>query len=697
VKAIPERLRAYIARLDDATLVALANRGLLRRAHKDLESLTVEWDAKGGDSVEVILGVQRIQMDMRGIGQAHCSCPATGICQHILAAVVALQRQWAAVGVQEEITSPGSEELAVPEPNALLGELQQALLDYPAQALISHAGRAGFRWAWQYAQELDLEHEVRLSGERQVIIEFTRPRITFRFMGGAVENLVADVNLIPLERYQVAAVLAYQRAQGIELTPLPADKVASGRPAGEEHDQQLSRARLLSSVRTLLCDCLDLGLTHLSSAIQQRFEALSTWAQATGYHRLARLLHRQADHIQRLLYRSATADEHALFAEVCLTFGLSAALEQSLQAQAQAQAQAQTMHLIGQARKRYEAAGTLDMLGLGAYPWQTESGFTGLTMLFWCISHQTYVSYSDARTLQRGFDPLLRYRMAGPWTGLGTPEQATGRRIILTNAQVSEAGRLSAAASIRATVQEVSADILPGQLPVCQRWSTLQPSRPFQQKSLLAERDVTTQWAIVAPAAVEASYFDDTRQTLVWPVLDDMHQRLYLELQYNRYTAEAIRQLERLASHSWTPGPLLVVKYRYTSRGLVAEPITLIDSNKGNTTEAISSLYFKPGHNEVSPITTIPHQPHISSDRLIQLPGVLLEFRHWITCQVEKGIGASHGAIIAQQLDTWIERLKTLGLTTFYRDTQASIAANLMRAGYCIMQYEQVIVGNEGD
>ncbi|MCB7376957.1 SWIM zinc finger family protein, partial [Bariatricus massiliensis] len=63
----------------------LANPGLLRRAYKDLESYSVEWASNTNDSGRLTIDGQEIVLTAKGIPAATCSCPAPGICKHILA------------------------------------------------------------------------------------------------------------------------------------------------------------------------------------------------------------------------------------------------------------------------------------------------------------------------------------------------------------------------------------------------------------------------------------------------------------------------------------------------------------------------------------------------------------------------------------------------------------------------------------
>ncbi len=83
------RLRGVLAAFDDEALAGLANKGLVRRARKDLETIRPQV-LEPGDAAE------RLRVEVAGAvaelallpAQSRCDCPASGICRHILAALI---------------------------------------------------------------------------------------------------------------------------------------------------------------------------------------------------------------------------------------------------------------------------------------------------------------------------------------------------------------------------------------------------------------------------------------------------------------------------------------------------------------------------------------------------------------------------------------------------------------------------------
>ena len=84
------KLRGVLKSVDDEALASFANKGLLRRAQKDLESSPPAIVAV--DEGRVQLRVADATVDtVELLSKCACSCPATGICRHILSALIYLR------------------------------------------------------------------------------------------------------------------------------------------------------------------------------------------------------------------------------------------------------------------------------------------------------------------------------------------------------------------------------------------------------------------------------------------------------------------------------------------------------------------------------------------------------------------------------------------------------------------------------
>ncbi|MFC0682608.1 SWIM zinc finger family protein [Lysobacter korlensis] len=708
-------LSEQLQRFDEEAFVALANRGLLRRAGKDLEAQPPEITEATGDAVVVAAGGHTVRFDARGPAQASCSCPSAGVCQHILAACLWLQRSapTSAQAPTPVTSAPDPKQAAEDAPAAAespsgpepLETLHAALMAFTPAALSKHASLPGYRWARDFVLDLDPESGVQIGGESHVVIRFSHPRMTFRYLGGQLENLLCDATVSKPEKYRVAAVLAYQRAHGIE----PAVVEARGKPQtaaldfGKDHaladapdaTREDSRARLRASTRQLIGECIELGLSHLSQSIHERYSTLAVWAQGAEYYRLALLLRRIADHVELLLDRAGSADEHRLFDELTLAYALTGALEYT------AKRGEAPVHLVGRARSRYETAGAMELIGLGAMPWRAASGYIGLTMLFWSVADQAFVSCTDARPeLQRGFNPVTRYRSPGPWTGLSSPQDATGRLVTLRDAQISGVGRLSLAERTSATVQPVSYERIREALPICSNWQTLQTRADEARRSLLSEPQPMQDWVVLAPARFGAPKFDAARQTLVWPLHDSDNQLLNAEVMFSDYAHAAIDRIESLGDVGAPTGTVVIARIQRRPTGLVVEPLSLLRPASTSSNTAVDALYFDP-----APAESFAGRALGALKRAVKrsapdmatmspgagLPASLRELRTWLVRQAERGIPRENRGLFEQEHRAHAQRLRDSGFDAFSLNLGETNPVDvLLRMQYVQMQFSRL-------
>lgn len=724
MSGLREQLREQLERFDDDALAAFANRGLLRRAQKDLEKLAPDVIEESPETVVVGMGEHRIRFDGRGPTHAQCSCPASGVCQHVLAAMIALQRlvpDTAAVGTGQGTKEAAEETTAEWQPTAgkpareaellqdALAPLHAALLRMTPEEMVRHAGKPGYRWAWQFVHDQEPEAGPAISGSKYIVIRFSHPRVEFRYMGGGLDSMIAGAAIAQIEKYRVAAVLAYQRAHGVELkapetsvkqrtAALDLGKDYAAPVAG--HDLAESRRRLRQSVLQLIEECVELGLSHLSQGIHERFATLAVWAQGAEYFRLALLIRRLADHVELLLERAGGADEHRLLDEMALAYGLAGALNTA------ASNNAEPAHLLGRSRSQYEQVNTLELLGLGGRAWRSASGYVGLTMLFWSPKDGAFLSCTDARPeTQRGFNPVARYHAAGPWGGLGAPAQATGKHVVLIGAQLSAKGRISAAPSTGAMVRPPeSAARFAAMLQPCTDWAALAETRAPEQRSLLAEPQPMKDWVVLQPGRYGTAKFDPTRQVLVWPVFDAQDRRMDIELAYGDLTAHAIARMEQLRPEQLPVGTMLVAMLQNGVRQLVAEPLSLVRPHAAGGEGAVDALYFDDAPEEGfatqvrarlqkfasarTDATVAPEPPCI-------LPQALLEVRAWTQRQAERGAALEAAGEAALRIAALIARTNAMGLTMFERVVaNGTIPEKLLRMHYLCMQYETFFGGN---
>lgn len=89
--------RQSLAGVDEDYLVGISNKGIVKRAHKDLEAegneaqtaaAGINWDAQ---DLTVAAGGETVIIRFP-LGESRCSCPSRSICRHVIMAILLAQR-----------------------------------------------------------------------------------------------------------------------------------------------------------------------------------------------------------------------------------------------------------------------------------------------------------------------------------------------------------------------------------------------------------------------------------------------------------------------------------------------------------------------------------------------------------------------------------------------------------------------------
>ncbi|PJI93508.1 hypothetical protein [Luteimicrobium subarcticum] len=681
-------LAALLARYDDDTWSAVANRGLLRRARKDLGTVAVAVQHETDVAVELTVGAHTVTMTADGPATARCTCPSAVVCQHVVAAGLWLAEHPSGTGASPVGADDGPRD-------GMVDVLHDELMALDETALRAAAGLAACRSAHQILDDLDDAPTV--TRGRALEVRFPHPALVARYPGGGVAGVVLDAPVRAPERYRVAAVLAWQRAHGLVLPP-PAAPSARTRPSAAEESLAAARDRVRASVVAVLRDTVRIGVSHLSPAVVDRLTTAAVGAQGVEYHRLARALRGVADQADLVLARSARADDLALLDEVAAAHALVVALDT---AAADGRAPAA---LVGRARTAYEGTRPLDLVGLGGVPWRSGTGYHGVTAVFWSPTLGRMLTRTDARPVDlAGFDPRARWVQPAPWSGLSSPADTAGRAITLTGARLSADGRLSGAGPVSARATPLDGSALVDRLPVRTTWETLggDPVR-----GLTGAGDAAEAWVVLRPASSSDARWDPAEQVVRWQLADGEGAVLDVELPWSRLHAHAVDRIERLGD-SLPADALVVVRVRRTRGRLVGEPLSVIDPARPadpvdvlhfddvpRRTRARTGLVAKllaagtPDARSAAGTATDGAGP--SADGVAGVPAPVAVLRSLVERRAQRGTTALPGDVLRVEVAAAHVRLRDVGFGVFTPPaSDVDPAELLLRDLFVIQQVEQ--------
>ena len=497
------RIRQLLASMDDDALAALANRGLLRRAKKDLETVTPKI-IEANDTI-VRLQVDDCEVTIPDIpANARSNSPAGNIDRYVLMAFLWLKEQPENSGNDADYDSAKTQ---TPE-----------MLD--DDALAAWAGKALFR---KTLGMLTDELPCLVENEQPLTIRVPHRNIVCRWMtGGNLDTMIVTGPGKDTKSDGLLAILLYQIAKGVRTRPaatlLNAPDASSGTPR--------TRVEVLDSLGIVLREMIAMGLTRLSEATQQRLQTLAVSAHGVDLPRLERMIQALADDIGLQRKRNSQASTTKLLASAARIDALRRSLKNRLDPSnatgiQTSKTQTPLADLIGEHRSRYHAVGDIELIGMGARRWTTQSGYVGLTVYFWDRSADHWATWSDSRPVGTpGFDPVAVYHNDGPWQGCSSPMFASQNVVKLLGAYRNDNGRLSARRTTQAIGREIDdvTAVLPPQMIT--NWASLWDRATRLFGGGLSRRNEQDEIVFLKTTRWEPPIFDEISQRVVRQIID---------------------------------------------------------------------------------------------------------------------------------------------------------------------------------
>jgi len=404
--------------LDDVALIALGNRGLLRRGRAELAAGRVE-PVNGPTAPEAVsqpvpgvvtIGVGRppvpVTLTAAGPQDARCPCPVAGICLHVLAACLWMREAVNRGGTAEDrsavnaTTGPTASQAQptgtrLSEAPAHEGGSDPVLDEVLAWEPVDVEKSLGAEARRRAQASLAGIAPGRLAAATDVTSAPGRLSITWPDAPEIV--VIAGLGprgMIVSGRHSSVANAAWCLQAVIRLFaragrpwPWPDEKAALG-----------DRKRdVVSTVATVIETVLSAGISHAGPRSATDLERLAQVSRLEELPRLSRLLTSAAWRLRALAERDDAVDEAAVLSALAAAWSLTQALT--------AVTGPPTPALIGSADT--ETAETGLLLPLGATWWTSPSGGRGLTIRLWDLDNGRPEAVTTGRAA--GVDAAFRY------------------------------------------------------------------------------------------------------------------------------------------------------------------------------------------------------------------------------------------------------------------------------------------------
>lgn len=501
----PELWMSVFSSYDDAALGVLGNPGLLRRAHRDVDSDRVSLLEESAAGASLRVGEATVRVTSSGPPGAVCDCSAAGVCQHILAASLWLRDRYSdadgSAGDDGGSTTSALEELLTLDP-----------LDMARQV-----GIASTRLAWAVADaDARSEHtslellEVRANDSIVDIVLPGATAVVRYFTHAGFAGMVSEYRASEKPERHLTALRMVFAMNGREWK-WPASVEARATAENELSEPQLSP---IIVVKASIASLLRAGLAHLGDDAADRLSANAVSCRLAGLHLLSRLLTDTSGLADLLHDRSDDVDEPGLARSLAEISALCAALEG---AGREGRSSPELLgSLLGTPRRTFAEAPAVDLVPLDARWFEALSGARGATFTFLDRESGELVTSVSARP--PGIDPGFRRDGTNLIWGTSVSVVTSGS-FTLRSPRLSGDGTLAASdlSSVdRQTIRALRDDEF--QPTAIRQWTRLLEATGRARTSFGTTRETTV---VLAPAQVGTLDIDEVHQQLTWDLIDD--------------------------------------------------------------------------------------------------------------------------------------------------------------------------------
>lgn len=555
-----DEMYQMLSQVDDDYLIGLSNKGIVKRAYKDLENAAVsvenETAAVDDAAKELTIFVDDVTCRLTlPIGESTCTCPSRSMCKHIVMAVIFAKGKFAgqipdkseAVDGNAEAANKNAEaadrnaEAAEETAKAADGNSQPekktadftALLEYP---LITIKKQLGINKLRNIYEHIVMENKVSIEESSIVTVSLADEGMTVKLLVPP-EYSTCSCHKKELCVHKGEAMIRYQLAKKKITIDDIADIIANEDEQGFDYE---AVSLLADKIMDMLGEIISTGLARISPEHMESCERFAIMCHNLRLAEPEKKFRGFSDQLKLYFNRHASFRVERLLSDIAYIYG---DMKRISKPDAKALSE-----IAGRLRTEYAASKPLNLIGMGYRYFKSGAGYEGITVYF--IEEHTgrFYTYTSARPMyyENKRTKKMTEKEAAPWGLPFSLEQLAQSRIHLSKCKVNSEGRLSSSQETVAEYLGVRTFDAEG----IRKNSFYDFAGMFQKKfSPDWEKYMEERLVLVYPEAIENAFFDNIRQQFFMLLKDSNGKYLKVRIAYSPEESYNIRYLERIYKH----------------------------------------------------------------------------------------------------------------------------------------------------
>lgn len=579
--------------IDDDYLTGISNKGIVKRAYKDLETIPCmaagqnlqEAAAKqfldmafaAEEVLELTVGEETVQIRLP-LGESTCSCPSRSICRHVVQGILAMKAAFAASEAVENKTAATANETvaadaafatseavenktatanetvqAEKEAATMIEKVAQQIADYPLAKLCKSLGT---RRIQEVIGAAKTGRKPQITYSSVVTVQPIAKSMTVKLLF-PLEHATCTCHKKEFCVHKAEAVLWCKLESG----QLGIQDLEQTEGTAADYDmEQVHEAA--SQMRTVLEELFDTGLSRTADDVTERMERLAVISHNAKLANFESDWRRLQDSYQKYMKRVATLGIQNLMRQITRLY-------RNVERLAQAQNALEVSALAGVFRSEYTPALDLDLVGIALEHFVSKSGYEGDTVYFLEETTKRWYTYTQARPVFYEKEQSLynyggqRYTQETPW-GLPVPfRELAVCQFHLEHAKSDSRGRLSSSKETKGRLIRERDSKNPLTAQLLGKWYYRDFAQLFQEMFCAAreagaeetdhsseEEAAQTKLVILRPSSCDPAVFSDTEQKLRMKLYDEAGKAVVIEITYSKDEAEGIRYLEKITDEN---------------------------------------------------------------------------------------------------------------------------------------------------
>lgn len=555
-------IKSLLNLCNDDFIINFANKGLLKRANKEIDKgVEVKIEVLGDEEIEIVFDEDTKCLVKPQINDIGCTCKAKGVCKHIVTSILILRDELSKEVVNQDREGSIQEDVIHNTENLWIKNVK---IDEIVDKLKPNNIRDIL-----FRLNYNMDYGVEKNNYKVQVRIYDNIIITAPFIGD-IDNMLCSLRCDGLCHHKVEALLICLINENI----YDKQDVINTLVRKFKNDKHIRDDKCLVDVNKLTRKMLEVGLARLPKTILNEIEYEVHRCTRLNYPRLEKMLKSLITTINRYYSKDASFSNSNYIRQLIKIALVTKAIDNAVDYKVLTDA-------IGVKKTTYVPISDLCLFGIGALGWTSNSNYQGITYYFYDDDNASLYSYNDVMPTETTKSNSIKrmYNKTQIWSLEAPMKDLCRKKIKIKKPRINEQNRLSSSNDTEGFIlDKTEMSKLKLEKLLYRDFSQLIEHMKDSFTFTIRKKDELESLVIVEVDKYDEPHFDEINQQLRVDMYDENKEVLTMLIQYNEHTDYLIKAIERTYKNGGLGYRLLGKVFKYEDSYYIS-PITFYYEN----------------------------------------------------------------------------------------------------------------------